>query len=148
MNHHIAKVNQQFLDERSELEEYLQKHSHGPVGTGLMQAAQDVKAEAGIKHDNEKPMLALIPPRALEEEGHVWTFGAKKYGNWNWKKGLAYTRIISAMLRHTLALMRGEDIDSESGRHHAAHIRCCAGMLLEFHFTGRIELDDRDKEKQ
>lgn len=100
---------------------------------------------SGIKHDSEKPLLALIPALALEEEGWVWTFGGKKYGMWNWKKGLTYTRIISAMLRHTLAIMRGEDFDPESGLLHAAHIRCCAGMLIEFHKTGRTDLDDRDK---
>jgi hypothetical protein len=99
---------------------------------------------SGVKYDNEKPMMALIPAAALEEEGHVWTFGGKKYGMWNWKKGLVYTRIISAILRHTIAIMRGEDVDPESGRLHAAHIRCCAGMLIEFHLAGRTDLDDRD----
>src|SRR5260221_393357 len=99
----------------------------------------------GVKHDQEKPMLALIPPEALEEEGWVWTSGGQKYGMWNWTNGLVYTRIISAMLRHTMAIMRGEDIDPESGRLHAAHIRCCAGMLIKFQKDNRTDLDDRNK---
>jgi hypothetical protein len=98
---------------------------------------------SGIKHDAEKPMIALIPSSALEEEAWVWTFGMKKYGMWNWKNGLSYMRILSAMLRHTIAIMRGEDRDSESGKLHAAHIRCCAAMLIEFQLNNRTDLDDR-----
>lgn len=98
---------------------------------------------SGIKHDSGKPMVAYIPPTALLEEAGVWTFGAQKYGAWNWSNGLVYTRIISAMLRHTIAIMSGEDVDSESGFLHAAHIRCCAGMLIHFQKTGRFDLDDR-----
>ena|ERR1700722_16157804 len=100
---------------------------------------------AGVKHDQEKPIMALLPPEALEEEAWVWTFGAKKYGYWNWTKGLAYTRILSAILRHTMAIMKGEDTDPESGKLHAAHIRCCAGMLIKFQKDNRTDLDDRNK---
>lgn len=106
----------------------------------------ETKAPTGIKHDQDKPILALIPPEALEEEGMVWTFGARKYGFWNWKKGLLYTRIVSAMFRHLIAIMRGEDIDPESGKLHAAHIRCCAGMLIVFQKSNRSDLDDRHKD--
>lgn len=100
-------------------------------------------SDKGVKFDNEKPMVALIPASALEEEAKVWTFGAKKYSPWNWSKGLTYTRVLSAILRHTLAIMRGEDIDPETGCLHAAAIRCNAGMLIEFIMTHRTDLDDR-----
>ena len=98
---------------------------------------------SGIKHDSEKPMMALIPPTALEQEASVWTFGAAKYDQWNWAKGLRFTRILSALMRHTNALNKGEDLDPESGLHHGAHIRCCAAMLIEFYNEGRTDLDDR-----
>jgi hypothetical protein len=99
---------------------------------------------SGIKYDELKSPLALIPPEAIEEEANVWGMGAKKYGLYNFRKGIVYTRIISALLRHTFAILKGEDIDPESGYHHAAHIRCCAGMLLVF--KNRKDLDDRYKE--
>ena len=109
--------------------------------TVTLQPGETWQPTGGVKHDGEKPAMGLLPPKALEEEAKVWTFGAKKYDAWNWTKGFKYTRIIGALLRHTTAIMRGEDVDPESGCLHAAHIRCCAAMLIEFH--GRKELDDR-----
>lgn len=97
----------------------------------------------GVKHDSGKPMMALVPAIAIEQEALAWTFGQRKYGTWNWCKGLLYTRILSALLRHTFALVRGEDVDPESGLHHGAHIRCCAGMLIYFWSKKRVDLDDR-----
>lgn len=99
----------------------------------------------GVKHDQEKSMVGLIPPRALLEEGYVWGMGAKKYSPHNWRGGLTILRLCGAIMRHTIAIMAGEDIDPESGRHHAAHIRCDAGMLIEFFYENRAELDDRYK---
>jgi Domain of unknown function (DUF5664) len=103
----------------------------------------DLDKNEAIKHDDDKPLIALIPPSALEAEARVWTFGAKKYSKWNWNKGITYTRILSAILRHTMAIMKGENVDFQSGELHAAHIRCNAAMLIEFTMTNRVELDDR-----
>jgi hypothetical protein len=75
----------------------------------------------------------------------VWSFGAKKYQTHNWRKGLTFLRILSALLRHAFAILRGEDRDPETGLLHAAHIRCCAGMLGEFQLENRADLDDRFK---
>jgi hypothetical protein len=97
----------------------------------------------GTKYDSEKPLMALLPAEAIEAEAAVWTFGMKKYAAYNWCKGITYTRIISAMLRHTFAIVKGEDTDPESGLPHAAHIRCCAGMLICFQKWNRTDLDDR-----
>lgn len=99
--------------------------------------------QQGIKHDQEKPMLALIPPEAEEEEAKVWQAGAKKYGLHNFRGGLSYLRILSALRRHTAAIIAGEDYDLETGCLHAAHVRCCAAMLIVF--KDRRDLDDRFK---
>jgi hypothetical protein len=103
----------------------------------------ECKEHGGTKYDDNKPLVALVPGVALTEEAKVWTFGAKKYTMHNWKKGITYTRILSAILRHTIALLSKEDLDKESGIHHAAHIRANAAMLIEFYIQGRTDLDDR-----
>lgn len=99
----------------------------------------------GIKHDSEKSRPELIPAIALEEEAKVWAFGAKKYEDFNWAKGLKLMRILGAILRHTMAIMAGVDRDLDSGHLHAAHIRCNAAMLIYFFYQNRPELDDRLK---
>lgn len=97
----------------------------------------------GKKSDGGKAPLALIPPEAEFEEALVWGFGAEKYGAHNFRKGISYTRILSALRRHTNAIIAGEDRDPESGCLHAAHIRCCSAMLIVF--STRPDLDDRYK---
>lgn len=97
----------------------------------------------GVKLDQDKPRMDLIPALAALEEARVWTFGARKYAEHNWAKGLKFSRIIAAAMRHLNSIQQGEDRDPESGLLHAAHIRCCMAMLIHFVETGASNLDDR-----
>jgi hypothetical protein len=85
----------------------------------------------GIKHDNEKVRVELLPTKPLLMIGDVLTFGAKKYAAHNWRGGFDYSRLIGANLRHILAFNDGEDNDPESGLSHMAHAGCCTLFLLE-----------------
>lgn len=98
----------------------------------------------GTKFDAEKPRFELLSSIALEEISKVMGFGAKKYGDNNWRGGFKYTRLISAALRHIYAYLKGESKDPETGLSHAAHAACCLMFLLEFEVT-KPELDDRYK---
>ena len=86
----------------------------------------------GIKHDNDKPMMNLIPPHAEIELARVLTFGATKYGPENWRtlENLE-TRYVAAAMRHINAFRQGETLDSESGLHHLAHAMCCMAFIVE-----------------
>lgn len=89
----------------------------------------------GKKFDDKKSRLDLIPPKGLLEVGHVMRFGAEKYGEHNWKlfakeegwKG----RYLAAAMRHLVAILDGEELDPESGLHHAAHAASNTLMLLD-----------------
>lgn len=100
----------------------------------------------GIKHDTDKLPLDLLDPTALEGLAKVLQFGAKKYASHNWRGGLSYTRLLAAMLRHTFAILRGEDIDSESGLPHIDHVGAC-WMFLSNMMKTRKDLDDRYREE-
>lgn len=101
---------------------------------------------SGIKHDDGKPMLDLISPAMVMEVGRVLTFGAQKYDAHNWRKGITYSRLIAAALRHIFKWLAGRDQDSESGLSHLAHAVCCLMMIIEFQAEGRDdELDDRHR---
>lgn len=97
----------------------------------------------GVRKDDGKPSMGLIPPEAELAEAHVWGYGATKYGLHNWRKGMSITRILSCLQRHLTAIKQGEDYDPETKQPHAAHIRTNAAMLIAF--LDRPELDDRYK---
>jgi len=90
----------------------------------------------GAKLDKGKNRLGLVLggfSKALEEVGHVGTFGANKYSDNGWMSvpnGLA--RYEDALLRHTLASKR-EALDPESGLPHLAHRAWNALAVLELH---------------
>lgn len=115
---------------------------HLPETVGLMKAATAEQSERGSRFNKGKAPLELIPADAEIEEAYVWGAGQEKYGTGNWEKGLPVSEVIGCLLRHANAIKRGEDIDPETGRHHAAHIRCNAAMLIRF--TG-TQFDDRTK---
>lgn len=83
----------------------------------------------GIKHDQGKDRISLLPFRALRQVAKVLTFGAKKYGPNNWQ-GVETERYEDAMFRHYEAWRAGETSDPESGLHHLAHMTCCALFIL------------------
>lgn len=96
------------------------------------------------KFDQDKAPLGTIPTVALEQEALAFKHGAKKYGQWNFKKGMDWTRLIDASLRHIAAFKDGEDMDPESGYHHLGHARACLSMLLDY-FYNELGTDDRFK---
>lgn len=98
----------------------------------------------GIKHDSEKPPLALIDPGFLLGLGDVLGFGARKYAPHNWRNGINFSRLISAAYRHLGAINSGEDFDPESGLSHTGHLACCI-MFLDWMIKNRSDLDDRWK---
>lgn len=102
-------------------------------------------SNAGLKFDAGKNPLELLPFDALEEVGRVLEFGAKKYARRNWEKGIPFSKIIGAVLRHTFAYMRGERRDPETGRSHMAHLATEALFIVAFEQRGRTDLDDLDK---
>lgn len=100
-----------------------------------------VMSKEGIKHDQDKPMLNLIDPQAIEGLAAVLTFGAKKYAADNWRGGIHNSRLIASLLRHLFAIMRGEYIDPESGLPHIDHVGC-NWMFLSNNLKNRPDLND------
>lgn len=95
-----------------------------------------------IKGDAGKAPMSLLPFDALKGVAHVLGFGAKKYGANNWKKGLDYSRVMDAALRHISSFNEGEDMDSESGLHHIDHA-ICELLFLRWYTIHKPSLDDR-----
>lgn len=96
----------------------------------------------GVKHDAGKPRMELLSTIALREMSVVLTKGAQKYADHNWRKGMAWSRLGGAALRHVFAWLGGEDKDPEFGCHHLAHAAVCCMFLIEYAVT-KTGTDDR-----
>jgi len=85
----------------------------------------------GVKYDHGKLRWDLLPMGALEEVVRVYTKGAEKYEDWNWAKGMDYSRVYAALNRHLKAWWwDGEDLDKETQCQHLASVVWCALSLL------------------
>lgn len=96
------------------------------------------------RHNEGKLKWSLVDFKSLEPMVEVLQFGAEKYGNDNWKKGLEITSICDSLFRHFISFLQGEDFDKESGLKHTGHMMCNI-MFLEHMIENKPELDDRNK---
>lgn len=101
----------------------------------------------GTKHDQGKPKLSLIPYSALEAEAFAFMVGEKKYGKWNYTKGMEVSRLLDAIGRHLGKFNNGEEFD-EDGAPHLGCARAGIAMLIECMYLGTAVDDRRVKPKK
>ena len=112
----------------------------------MAQAKEEIKQEEGIKYDQGKLRYDLVPVELPTLDAAVYTFGATKYDDWNWANGIAYSRVLSAAMRHIKAWEGGETFDPETNLPHLAHARWNLGTLLYFDlYPGTYENCDDTK---
>lgn len=118
---------------------------------------QDAPGQA-VKGDAGKPDLSLLSPIWIFAVAEVLTYGEKKRGRWNWRKGMALSRMLAAALRHIFQFLNGEDYDFDpncedckkgdclkhSGKCHLDNAACMLMFARELWET-RPDLDDRYK---
>jgi hypothetical protein len=100
------------------------------------------QSNIGIRFNTNKLRWSLVHYKSLEPMVKVLMFGAEKYDDHNWKKGLKKDEILESLQRHLAALMDGETCDIESKLPHIGHILCNA--MFYSYFT---ELPNNDKNK-
>ena len=96
----------------------------------------------GNKWDEGKLRMDLLPIKPLQELARVLTFGASKYGDRNWEKGIEYSRVYGAVQRHLTDWWDGKDLDNESKLYLLAHAMCGIAFLLEYQ-ARHTGIDDR-----
>ncbi len=95
----------------------------------------------GLKFDNGKVRLDLIPPEAVFALGEILTFGAQKYADRNWELGMKWGRVFGAALRHMFKWASGDKLDEETGKSHLWHALCCLVFLVTYEMRGVGEND-------
>jgi hypothetical protein len=113
-----------------------------PDPVSALGALGDFQARRGDDQDSLMEVLRWLGDGGWHECAHVFDYGRKKYAAWNWAKGMAWSVPIACATRHLLAMIRGEQIDPESGLPHRGHVFCNVVMLYTF---GRTYLDGDDR---
>lgn len=91
-----------------------------------------------------KVPLDIIPASSLIMKAVGLAVGDIKYGPLNWRKTKVQLRIyLGAMLRHTYALLDGQDIDPGTGAPHIAMIEACAAIISDAMYGGAGCVDNR-----
>ena len=93
------------------------------------------------RYNKGKPQLSYLldTPLANNELAKVFEEGAKKYERDNWKLGLENDKLMDSALRHLQAYAGGEEVDTETGCHHLAHVDWNVKVLLEQVLASKAE---------
>jgi hypothetical protein len=96
----------------------------------------------GLRYNEGKPPLELIPPEMIWAVAEVLAYGAKKYAPRTFERGMSWSTVYACLFRHLLKWFQGEDRDAESGLSHLDHVLWNA-MALVVYERRRIGTDDR-----
>jgi hypothetical protein len=104
-------------------------------------------SDKGLRYNEGKSRVDLIPPDALLEVGKIYTYGANKYAPHNWEKGMNYSDMYASLQRHLLQFWDGETLDPESNQHHLTSVAFGVLGLLHFELNRDVyeQFDDRVK---
>ena len=125
----------------------MEEHRKEKHGEKYMSGITDIQQNAavailaaekkeGIKHDQAKPDLSLLPAEFLVATAQAFMHGEAKYGRYNYRNGMDWHRILASALRHLVAWNEGQDLDPESGYNHLGHVGACIAMLLVYQAHG------------
>jgi hypothetical protein len=96
----------------------------------------------GLRHDQGKLRVDLLPADALQEVARVMTYGAHKYAERNWERGMPWSKVAGPLDRHWLDFKLGRRVDRETKLRTMAHVACNALFLLAYEMRGLHHLDD------
>ena len=74
----------------------------------------------GLRYNNGKNRLDLVPAEWIWGLGALLTKGAEKYDTRNWERGMSWGTMVGCAQRHLYKFICGERVDSETGCHHLA----------------------------
>lgn len=121
-----------------------------PAPTPKRATAKQLKE--GVKLDDDKVRIDLVAPELIFAVATIGTFGAKKYTDRNWEKGMKWGRIFAACMRHLWAWWGGKlptsmnhllgELDEETEMSHLWHAGWCIMALIAYEQRG-VGTDDR-----
>ena len=98
----------------------------------------------GLRFNEGKLRVDLVPSSAGKGIAEVLTFGAKKYAENNWRLGMKWSKVVASLERHLMAFKEGQDYDPESKLLHVDHILTNAAFIKEYYKIAP-HFDDRNQ---
>lgn len=93
---------------------------------------RSVDSTTGAQKEVKGARFDLIPAGALWALAEHYGKGAKKYDDNQWRKGMDWWKLFSAMMRHAWQWWGGEDVDEETGSSHLMAIAWHAFALFTY----------------
>jgi hypothetical protein len=124
---------------------FLHENTH-VLTTREMMDIHSTKESGEMKQIEGKVRYDLIPAESMELFARAMEYGARQHVQDDWRegKGMPWSWLLGAVLRHTWAVLRGEDLDRDSRLPHMAHVMASAAMLLYYwSYPKRYDKDDR-----
>lgn len=95
-----------------------------------------------MRYNGDKNRLELVPAEWVEGLASVLTYGANKYEDNLWRRGMKYSACIGSALRHVFKWIRGEQNDPETGLSHLLHAAVNL-LFLHTYQLDKVGEDDR-----
>lgn len=102
------------------------------------------KPKEAMRFTEGKLRFDLLPIEALIELTRVYSMGAIKYEDNNWRKGMKWSQVYRPIFSHLFKWLSGQTIDKETGCHHLAMVAWNALTLLTYDLH-KLGTDDRVK---
>jgi hypothetical protein len=125
--------------------EYLSLVEVEPLAYETKDSGKRESFATGAVRDTQdgKVRYSLVPIGPMERVAALYTRGAAKYDDDNWRRGMPFKRVIDSLLRHLTAWRKGE-----ADEDHLAAVVFNAMALMEYEDAIRNgnlppELDDR-----
>ena len=90
----------------------------------------------GLRYDEGKNKMYLIPAEWDEVLGEIFTIGAKKYAERNWELGMDYSKVMGPLMRHLKDYRKGIKIDPTDGLPAIAKVAWNALALYYYDLKG------------
>ena len=87
----------------------------------------------GLRLNEGKIRYDLMDGYSIEQVAKVFTKGAEKYAEHNWRKGMKWSKMLASLERHVAKFKKGEDFDEETGLYHLAHAAWNALGLVTYY---------------
>lgn len=144
---HVGELSKHYYISAGQHSGYYEEHELSALyplqqGVTYFNVEPEKAATGSLRFNTGKVQLREVDPDFILGIGEVLTKSREKYPAFNWCKDTAFSVPYESMMRHLMSFQKGDDFDSESGKHHLLHVATNV-MFLYYQYLNHPEMDDR-----